>query len=87
MPPVRSSAFKRTAYYFKLVAIILSLNKIIPTYSYYVEKGLIYIIIIAPLSCQPSFCIKCTKLNMRLSYNIRLVFNAKCIFFTCLYTL
>ena len=50
MPLVRSLAFKYTAYYFKLVAIILLLSKIIPTYSYYTEKGLVYIIIIAPLS-------------------------------------
>ena len=47
MPLVRSSAFKRLAYYFKLVAVILLLGKIIPTYSYYMEKGLVYIIIIA----------------------------------------
>ena len=50
MPPVISLAFKRTAYYFKLVAIILLLGKIMPTYSRYIEKGLVYIIIIAFLS-------------------------------------
>ena len=50
MPLVRSSVFKRTAYYFKLVAVILLLGKIIPTYFYYMEKGLVYIIIIAFLS-------------------------------------
>ena len=49
MPPVRSSAFKRTAYYFKLVAVIFLLSKIIPTYSRCVLKGLVYIAIIAPL--------------------------------------
>ena len=49
MPSIRSSAFKRTAYYFKLVAVILLLSKIIPTYSCCVEKGLVYIAIIAPL--------------------------------------
>ena len=54
MPFVRSSAFKRTAYYFKLIAVIFLLNKIIPTYFCYMEKGLVYIIIIAPLSYQPS---------------------------------
>ena len=50
MPPIRSLVSKRTAYYFKLIAIILLLNKIIPTYSYYMEKGLVCVIIIAPLS-------------------------------------
>ena len=49
MPLVRSSAFKRFTYYFKLVAIILLLGKIIPSYSYYAEKGLVYIIIITSL--------------------------------------
>ena len=87
IPSVKSLASKRLAYYFKLVAVILLLGEIMPTYSRYVEKGLIYIIIIALLGCQPSFYAKYTKLNMRLSYNIRLVFNTKYIFFTRLYTL
>ena len=78
MPPIRSLASKRTAYYFKLVAIILSLNKIMPTYSCYMEKGLVYIIIIAFLGCQPSSYTKCTKLNMRSSCDIRLVSDIKC---------
>ena len=47
IPLVRFLVFKRTTYYFKLVAVILLLNKIMPTYSYYTEKGLVYIIIIA----------------------------------------
>ena len=49
MPLVRSSASKRTACYFKLIAVILLLGKIMPTYSYYIEKGLMCIIIIALL--------------------------------------
>ena len=77
MPPIRSLVFKRTTRRFKLVAVILSLSKIIPTYSYCMEKGLIYITIIAPLGRQPSSYTKYTKLNMRSSYNIRSVFNAK----------
>ena len=85
MPFIRSSVSKRLAYCFKLVAIILSLSKIMPIYSRYAEKGLIYIIIIALFSRQPSFYAKCTKLNMCLSYNIRLVFNAKYAFLTRLY--
>ena len=87
MPFVRSSAFKRAAYYFKLVAVILLLSKIMLTYSCYTEKGLVYIIIIASLSCQPSFYTKYTKSNMHLSCNIRSVSNAKYIFLARLYTL
>ena len=77
MPPIRSLVFKRTAYYFKLVAVILLLNKIMPTCSRCIEKGLVYIIIIAPLSRQPSSYIKYTKLNICLFYNVRLISNAK----------
>ena len=87
MSSVRSLVFKRTAYYFKLVAVILLLGKIMPTYSYYVKKGLVYIIIMAFLGRQPSSYTKCTKLNMRLSYDIKLVFNTKYIFLTRFYTL
>ena len=65
--------------------MILLLGEIMPTYSYYAEKGLVYIIIIALFSRQPSFYIKYTKLNIRLSYNIYLVSNAKYIFFVRLY--
>ena len=64
------------------MAIILLLGKIMPTYSYYTEKGLVYIVIMALFSCQPSSYTKCTKLNIRSSYNIYLVSNAKCIFLT-----
>ena len=85
IPLIRSSAFKRLAYYFKLVAVILSLSEIMPTYFYYTEKGLIYITIIALFSRQPSFYIKCIKLNICSSCNIRLVLNAKYIFFAYYY--
>ena len=87
MPSVRFLVFKRLAYYFKLVAIILLFSKIIHTYSRYTEKGLVYIAIIALFSCQSFSYIKCIKLNMRSSYNIHLVSNAKCVFFACLYAL
>ena len=50
MPSVKSLAFKRVAYYFKLVAIIILLNKIMLSYSYYIGKGLAYIIIITSSS-------------------------------------
>ena len=74
MPFVRSLASK---YYAYIIATILSLNKIMPSYSCYIEKKLVYIIIAAPFNCQFSSCIKCTKFNIYLSYDIRLVFNAK----------
>ena len=45
MPPIRSLASKRRA---RVVAIILLLGKIMPTYSRYVLKGLVYITIVAP---------------------------------------
>ena len=85
MPFVRSLVFKCLTRRFKLVAVILSLGEIMPTYSCYAEKGLVYITIIALFSCQPSFCVKYTKLNIRLFYNICLVSNIKCIFFIYLY--
>ena len=86
MPFIRSLISKRLARYFKLVAVILLLGKIMPTYSYYAEKGLVYITIITLFSRQPSSYAECIKSNIYLFYNIRLVFNAKCIFFMRLYT-
>ena len=56
------------------------------TYSRYTEKGLVYIIIIAPLGCQPSFYAKYTKSNICSTCNVYLVSNAKCIFFAYFYT-
>ena len=47
MPPIRSLVSKHFAYYFKLIAIILLFSKIILIYSYYTEKGLVYIVITA----------------------------------------
>ena len=70
MPFIKSLASKRRAY---VVAVILSFSEIMPTYSRCVLKGLVYIIIIAPLGCQPSSYAKYTKLNMRSSCDIRLV--------------
>ena len=46
MPFVRSLASERRAC---IVAVILLLSEIMPTCSRYVLKGLVYIIIIAPL--------------------------------------
>ena len=70
MPLIRSLVSKRTTCYFKLVAIIFSLSEIMPTCSRCMEKGLVYIIIAALFSCQPSLYTKCTKLNIYTLYNI-----------------
>ena len=74
MPLIRSLASKRCAY---TVVVILLLGEIMPSYSCCDEKKLVYIAIMAPFSRQPSFCSKCTKLNMRLSCNVRSVSNAE----------
>jgi hypothetical protein len=88
MPFIRSLAFKRLAYYSKLIAVILLFSEIMPTYSHYIKKGLVYITIIVLFSCQPSFCFKYIKLNIYLSCNICFISNAKCIYLTVyLYTL
>jgi hypothetical protein len=50
MPFVRSSVFKRLARRSKLIAVILLLGEIMPSYSRCKEKGLVYIAIIAPSS-------------------------------------
>ncbi len=47
MPPIRSSAFKRFAY---VITLILSLSEIMPIYFCYIDKGLVYIVIMAPFS-------------------------------------
>ena len=44
MPSIRFLASKRRTY---IVTVILLLNKIMPTYSRYMLKGLVYITIIA----------------------------------------
>ena len=83
IPLIRSSASKRRAY---IVAVILLLSKIMPTYSRYVLKRLVYIAIIAFLGRQPSFYTKCTKLNICLSCDIRSVSNAKYMSYAHFYT-
>ena len=77
MPFIKSLIFKCIAYCFKLVTMIFLFSKIIPSYSYYIEKGLVYIIIIAPFSRQLSSYMKCTYTNIQLFCNIYLVFNIK----------
>ena len=74
MPSIRSLVSKRRAH---TVAVILLLSEIMPSCSRYKEKKLVYIIIIALFSRQLFSYIKCTKLNMYLSCNVKSVSNAK----------
>ena len=71
---IRSLVSKYCAY---IILVILLLSKIMPIYSRCAKKKLVYIIIIAPFSRQPSFYIKCTKSNIYLSCNIKLVLDAE----------
>ena len=84
MPFIRSFAFKRCT---KLISTIISFGEIMPSCSRYIERKLLYIIIIAPFSRQPSSCTKCTWANMRSFYDVRLIFNTKCTFPTRYYSL
>ena len=84
MPPIRSSASERRAY---TVAVILLLSEIMPSYSCCEEKKLVYIIIVAPSSHQPSSYVKCIKSNIRLSCNVKLVSNVECLYLIYLYSL
>ena len=84
MPPIRSLA---STCYTKLVAVILLLGEIMPSYSYYKEKKLVYIAIIALFSRQPFSCIKYTKSNIHLFCNIRSVSNTEYLYFIHLYSL
>jgi hypothetical protein len=60
MPLIKFTAFKCRI----LLTILISLNgEIISPYSYYMKKGLVYIAITSFFKCQPSFYLKCTKVN------------------------
>ena len=74
MPPIRSLASERRAY---IVAVILLLGEIMLIYSCCAKKKLVYITIAASFSRQPSFYIKCTKLNIHLFYNVKSVLDTK----------
>ena len=74
MPFIKFLASKHRTH---VVAVILLLSEIMPIYSRCVLKGLVYVIIIAPLSHQPSSYTKYTKSNIHLSCNVRLVSNTK----------
>ena len=47
MPLIRSLAFKRSV---KLISTIILLGKIMPSYSHYIKRRLLYITITAPSS-------------------------------------
>ena len=74
MPPIRSLASECRAY---TIAVIFLLGEIMPSYSCCKEKKLVYVIIIAPFSCQLSSYSKCTKSNIYLSCNIKSVSNTE----------
>ena len=74
MPLIRSLASECRAY---IIAVILLLGEIIPSYSCYKEKKLVYIAIIVPFNYQPSSCVECTKSNIYLFCNVRSVSNTK----------
>ena len=79
MPPIRSTMSKRRAF----LAVSISLDgEIMSPCSYYMKKGLVYIIIIDLSGRQPSFYAKYTKLNTRILYDMRLVSLNKYIFLT-----
>jgi hypothetical protein len=50
MPPVIFLVFKYLARRSKLIAVIFLFSEIMPSYSYYIEKGLVYITITALFS-------------------------------------
>jgi len=74
MPPIKYSAFKRCTY---IILTILSLGEIMSPYSRCEEKKLVCVVIAAPSGRQPSSYTKYTRVNIRSSYNVRSVSNAK----------
>ena len=79
MPPSLTSV-----YYAALVAFILSVSEVMPSCSYYIKKGLVYIIIISLFGCQPLSCTKYIKVNICLSYNIYSISATKYIYYLTL---
>ena len=60
-----------------IVALILLTRIVIGPCSRYLEKGLIYVAIVAPSSRQPSSYSKCTKSNVYSCYDIRVVSDSE----------
>ena len=79
MPPLVASI-----YCVVLIALILFISEIMPSCSCYIEKGLVYIIIILPFSRQPLSCTKCIKANIYLSCNIYSISTTKYIYYSIL---
>ena len=79
IPFIKSLASK---YWAKLISTIILLGEIMPSYFYCIKRRLLYIAIMALFSYQFSFYAKCTRANIWAFYNIYLVSNIKCIFFT-----
>ena len=75
MPPSIASIYCAV-----LVALILSVSKIMPFCSYCVKKGLVCVTITALSGCQPLSCTKYTKSNIYVSCNIYFVLSAKYIY-------
>jgi len=73
-------SLSQAQYYTKTIAFILLSSKVIPSYSYCVKEGLVYIAIAALSGYQSLFYSKCTSLNIQSSYNIRSVSNAEYIY-------
>ena len=67
MPFIKSLVSKCRTH---IVILILLLSEIMPIYSCCTKKKLVYIAIITPSSRQPSFCFKCTKLNIYSSCDV-----------------
>ena len=74
MPPIRSTA---SGHHNKLILLILSISKVMLSCFYYIKKGLLYVVIASPFSCQLLSYAKYIKVNIHFSCNIYLVFNAK----------
>ena len=79
MPAIKLIIFKRRALFISSIALN---GEIISPCSYYIKKGLVYIIIADLSGYQPSSCSKYTKLNTCVLYNMRSVSFNKCIFLT-----
>ena len=70
----------------RYTVLILSISKVMPSYSYCIKKGLVYIAIVALSSCQPLSCTKYIKVNIYLSYNIYSISTTKYIYIFILFS-
>jgi len=70
----------QSQYHTKTVTFILSSSEVILLYSCCAKEGLVYIVIAALSSHQPSSYSKCTSANVQSSYNVCSISNIKYIF-------